>query len=331
MQLWPLYLILLALIVLYSVQNNIIVGIAAFVVFIIIIVLILKEVKEEVQVKGGKQSIKEIAMVIAAVIIIWVGLIVILQTTSPINAVASCSMLPYLQRGDGIVLHGISNFTQFAKSNHVPVVNLSPQQFDSLQSNIGNEFLSYYAYLNSNKSAISTLLPVNANVSYGIGLYNNQCLAKYQETGQLQGQHFCYVGSNPASNLIKYNYSIGTLSLSGINYKTIITSQITINNTKINDNYSNPIIVYQTTPQDSFSGAIIHRLVAMLYVNGTYYTLTKGDNNPALDMQFDNYPASQSEVLGYVLARIPLLGYAKLIISGQLAQPAGCNQVITQH
>ena len=33
---------------------------------------------------------------------------------------------------------------------------------------------------------------------------------------------------------------------------------------------------------DYFTGDIIHRLVAALDVNGSYYTLTKGDNNPVL-------------------------------------------------
>jgi len=327
--LWPFAILLVMLIALYSLQNNILLGVAAFILFIIIIVLILKEVKEEVEEKGSKQSFKEIAMVLGVVIVIWVALILVLQTTSPLNAVSSCSMLPALQRGDGIILHGISNFTQFTYSNHIPIANLSVAQFASLQNNMGNEFISYYAYLNGNKSKITSVLPPGDNFTYSIVLYNNQCLAKYQQINQPQYIHFCYVGQNPVSNLIKYNYSVGAISLQGINYRAIYTSGITIGNTTIVENYSNPIIVYQTTAQDAFTGPIIHRLVAEISVNGTYYTLTKGDNNQALDIEFDNYPAPQSDVLGYVYARIPLLGYARLLISGQFAQPPGCDQVIT--
>jgi len=139
------------------------------------------------------------------------------------------------------------------------------------------------------------------------------------------------VGQNPSSNLIKYNYSLGTLNSANINYTNIQTGSITIANTAINESFTNPIVVYATTPQDSFSGAIIHRLVAVLFVNGTYYTLTRGDNNPALDLQFGNYPATQNEVIGYVLTSFPYIGYLKLIISGQIGSTPGCNQTILSH
>ncbi|MDE1828665.1 MAG: hypothetical protein KGH65_05900, partial [Candidatus Micrarchaeota archaeon] len=222
--LWPFGILLVILIALYSLQNSIIVGIAAFVLFIVIIVLILKEVKDEVAEKGSKQSFKEIAMVLGAVIVIWVALIVILQTSSPLNAVSSCSMLPALQRGDGIVLHGISNFTQFTRSNHLPVFNLSAQQFALLQNNMANEFVSYYAYLNGNRSKITSVLPPGNNFTYSVALYNNQCLAKNQQISHPELNLLCYVGQNPASNLIKYNYSLWTLSVQGLKYRAIYTS-----------------------------------------------------------------------------------------------------------
>ena len=75
-------------------------------------------------------------------------------------------------------------------------------------------------------------------------------------------------------------------------------------------------------------GDIIHRVVAALNVNGSYYILTKGDNNPGLDMEFGNYPINQSSVIGYDIATVPLIGYLKLIVSGQLGAVAGCNQTM---
>jgi len=77
-----------------------------------------------------------------------------------------------------------------------------------------------------------------------------------------------------------------------------------------------------------FSGSIIHRIYAILNVSGSYYFLTKGDNNQALDIEFGNYPANETSVVGYVIAEIPVLGYVKLILSGQLSVPQGCNQTI---
>ena len=63
-------------------------------------------------------------------------------------------------------------------------------------------------------------------------------------------------------------------------------------NVSIAENYGNPIVVYQTTPSDYFTGSIIHRVFAVLNVERSYYFLTKGDNNQALDIEFENYPAT---------------------------------------
>ncbi|MDE1870122.1 MAG: hypothetical protein KGH71_04020 [Candidatus Micrarchaeota archaeon] len=332
MALWPLYLLLIALIIGYSLDNSIYLGLGAFLIIVIILVLIAKEVKEEASTTGITEIAKELAIYIGAAIAIWLILIFVLQTSSPINAVASCSMLPVLQKGDMVILHGISNFSSFlASRSNVPVVNISAQQFQSFEGNINSEFLAYYAYFNNNKSNISSVLPNGDNSKYTIALYNTECITKFDYLNQPQNLRQCYVGQNPSSNLIKYNYSLGTLNVGNINYTNIQTSSIEIANTTIKENFTNPIVVYATTPQDSFSGAIIHRLVAVLAVNGTYYTLTRGDNNPALDLQFGNYPAAQSTVIGYVLTNFPLIGYLKLIISGQIGATPGCDQVITQH
>lgn len=326
---WPLYILLVLLVIGYSIQNNLLLGAGAFVVVVVILVIILKEVRDEVKIKGKREGVKDIFITIGCAVALWIVLIIALQTTSPINAVASCSMLPNLQKGDMIVLHGLSNLSSFALSSKVPIVNLSQAQFSTMESNMNSQFLAFYAYYNGNRSKISTLIPpINDALQYSIALYNTQCISQYSYLNQPQNLGRCYVGANPASNLIKYNYSIMNLSYSGQNYFTVQTSSIKIGNTIVNENFSNPIIVYSTTSQDVFSGSIIHRLVAVLSVNGTYYSLTRGDNNPALDIQFGNYPAPQSDIIGYVLARVPLLGYFKLIISGQIGTTPGCNQII---
>jgi len=50
-----------------------------------------------------------------------------------------------------------------------------------------------------------------------------------------------------------------------------------------------------------------------------------------LDIEFANYIPNESSVVGYVIARVPVLGYLKLIISGQFGQVAGCNQTIIRN
>ncbi|MDE1761919.1 MAG: S26 family signal peptidase [Candidatus Micrarchaeota archaeon] len=327
MPMWPLYLLLVILIIAYAVYNNPIIGIIAFLVIVAIIVVIAKEVKEEVQEKGSREGIKSLAMAIGAAVLIWVIAIVALQTTAPINAVASCSMLPSLQRGDLVILHGISNLSAFARTHNVPIVNVSPSAFSAMESGMNNEFLAYYAYPSNSRGNLTSYVP--SSYPYTISLYNTQCVDRIAYLKQGYNLASCYVGQNPSQNLIKYNYSIQNTTVNGVQFKLIVTSAISINGTRISENYSNPIVVYSTTSSDTFGGDIIHRLVAVINAGGSYYTLTKGDNNPALDIQFGNYPSQHGDVLGYVIARVPVIGYAKLLLSGQFSQPAGCNQVIS--
>jgi len=51
-------------------------------------------------------TLKETLIAIAVAAAIWVGLCIILQTSSPIDVVPSCSMLPLLERGDLIIIQG---------------------------------------------------------------------------------------------------------------------------------------------------------------------------------------------------------------------------------
>ncbi|MEM0201665.1 MAG: hypothetical protein QXR73_00610 [Candidatus Micrarchaeaceae archaeon] len=320
-----LYAILIILIAVYVFTENPAIGLL---VFVFIIAILAAETRESISKEGTKKTALEIMLALGTVLVIWILLILYLGTTAPIDAVASCSMLPILHRGDLVVLHGISNFTEFVKSEHIPVVNVSGAEFSAFESGIENEFISYYAYSKSNKSEISYLLPVGANpASYSVGLYNNKCLSYYSYLGQTYNYYKCYVPSQ-SGNMIKYYYSIGNITIGGKMMNIIYTSSISILNETIYANYSMPIVVYRTTGQDSFSGDIIHRVFAAIRVGNTYYFLTKGDNNQALDIEFANYPPSEGSIVGRVVADVPAIGYLKLIISGQFAAPQGCNQTI---
>lgn len=324
MTLW--YILLLFLILIYALFNNIYVG---FAVFLLVIGILILETRESVINEGIRKSVTDILVAIVSAVVIWVLLSIVLQTNAPVDAVASCSMLPTMHRGDLVVLRGISNMSQFIVSHKVPVVNVSPQNFSNFERNIGSEFLAYYAYLNGNRSSITSILP-SANYAFNVGLYNTKCLTSSNYLSQPSQYYRCYVDQNQTGNLIKYNYSYANVIYGNSRNKIVQTSAISIGNTVINENFSNPIVVYMTNGRDSFSGDIIHRVVAAIRVNGTYYLLTRGDNNPALDMQFSNYPPAQNEVVGYVLTDIPVIGYLKLIISGELGTVPGCNQTITR-
>jgi len=322
---WPFYLLLAILIIIYALHNSFLLGVF---IFLLIIVILILEAKISIETEGKVKSIIDMGIAIFAVLLFWLVLIVILNTSSPIDTVASCSMLPALQRGDLVVLHGISNPVLFAKVHNVPIININESVFANMENNMNGEFLAYYAYFNSNKSKISSIIPIGS--SYNIGLYNTYCIYNYiylRRSGEI---YRCFVNSQD-NNLIKYNYAIGNVIVGGRQYNIVYTSSITINNITIAQNFSNPIIVYRTTPRDYFSGDIIHRLYAILNVSGKYYFLTMGDNNPGLDIEFANYIPNESSVVGYVIARVPVLGYLKLIISGQFGQVAGCNQTIIRN
>ena len=322
---WLLYSLLAVSVVAYAFTSSLFIGIGAFA---LVIVILLYEFRQSIKDEGTKGTVIDIAKALAAVAVVWLILIVVLGTTQPVNVVASCSMLPVLHRGDLVFLHGISNMSTFLQDNRIPVVNVSQSAFDSMYSNMNNEFLAYFAYLKSDPSYI-TATGNFSNSSFAIGLYNTHCIDYYSYLSEPLDYYKCRVPlSSQNGNLIRYSYSIGKVDINGTVEQEVYTSTITIANRTIVENYSNPIIIYATTPNDYFTGDIIHRMVAAMKVGSSYYILTKGDNNPGLDIEFGNYPINQSSVVGYTIADVPLIGYLKLIISGQLGAVSGCNQVI---
>ena len=320
---WLLYSLLAVLIVAYAVLGSQLVGLAAL---LTIAGIFYYEIKHSLKTEGTRKSVIDIAMAVGAALLVWLVLILVLHTTAPIDAVSSCSMLPVLQRGDIVLLGGLGNATQFVGSKRIPVVDVSPAAFQRMEGNMSSEFLSFYAYAEGNRSNIAYVF--DNSTPHGIGLYNTACLSQYSYLGEPKEFYKCYVNASQGGNLIRYSYSVGNVSVAGATHNIVYTSGITVGNTTITEDYNDPIVVYQTTDKDYFSGSIIHRVFAVLNVSGSYYFLTKGDNNQALDIEFENYPANESAVTGYVLADVPLAGYVKLLLSGQLAVPAGCNQTI---
>ncbi len=322
---YSLYAAIILLIIAYILTDLALIGLLAFVLIIAAIVL---ELRASLRYEGGRKTLVDIAIaIVAAVLLFWVIPALVLQTGSPINVVESCSMLPTLHRGDLVLLHGISNMSLFLTSHKVPVVNVTEQQFSGMVSNMQNEFVEPFAYYPSNPNQISSIIAANAS-GYGVGFYNLECIAREGTTSSPKYSQ-CQLSSQ-ASNLITYNYATAKLETKSGNESILYVPSIMVGSTSVVENYTNPIIVYRTTSRDYFSGDIIHRLVAAINVDGKYYLLTKGDNNPILDIESLNYPANQSDVLGYVVSDIPYLGFPSLIIKGQISPVAGCSQTIVR-
>jgi signal peptidase I len=323
---WILYALLVVSIIAYAIDNNAALGIF---VFALIVLTLYLELRDSLKHEGARKTAVEIGATLGGVLLLWIILIVVLQSTSPVDVVSSCSMLPVLHRGDIVFLHGISNFSSFFMQNHLSVVNVSPAAYQEMLNNIQNEDLAFYPYLNGDKSQIIGDDIVPNGVNFSVGLYSFVCIDNYITSGEDSLIQRCYLPENPSSNLIKYGYSVGKVDVNNTLYNIVYTSSISIGGVNVSANYSTPIIVYRTVPGDSFyaEGDIIHRIFAVIRTGNSYHVLTKGDNNAELDLEVGNYPANQSQVLGYVVGpQIPFLGYIKLILSGLVASPLGCNQ-----
>ncbi len=287
-------------------------GIVTFFLIIIAIVLELISGKNEV---GYKKSILEIAAAIIIVVAFWYGLRFFLATSSPIDVVPSCSMLPYLHRGDMILLHGVSSASQLK----APIIDVTSSQMSRILSSPDSESLSCVAYI------------TNAS-----GTYIRQTLAPGYKVGLIEDSNGAYrlvSKQEESGNVLQYSCGTREVRLStGQILNEAYTTSITVNNHTIAGDRNNSIIVYKTRPGDLFyeegDAYVVHRAYAILNDSGNYYVLTKGDNNPGLDIQYGNYPPNMSQVQGKVVGVIPYLGYLKLIISGNLVVPQGCNSTV---
>jgi hypothetical protein len=313
----PFYVALVVLFVLFILFQgkgdlSEIFGIALFLMIVVIIVL---EVTLGIEEEGYVKNIIEIGIAVLAVVVFWFALRAVLHTAYPLDVVPSCSMLPNLKRGDLIALQGLQSINQIS----APRISITTSQYNTFNNNIQNEFLSCVAYqVSGNRVAVSQII----RPGYSIGLYEST-----PSGGQIVQQ------AQQQGNLIQYTCgSRGILFDNGTTEQEAYTTAVTINGTTIYGDKNNSIVVYATTPSDYFyklgDSYIVHRAFAVLNVSGKYYVLTKGDNNPGLDLQYGNYPSNMSFIEGKVVASIPYLGYLKLALSNSFVEPSGCNSTV---
>jgi hypothetical protein len=141
--------------------------------------------------------------------------------------------------------------------------------------------------------------------------------------------------SSQDGNLVQYSCGVKTVKfINGSTAQEAYTTSLSIANHTLSGDQNNSIVVYATVPKDLFyqegDSYIVHRVYAVLNESGNYYFLTKGDNNPGLDLQYGNYPANSTAVKGTIIIAIPYLGYLKLILTNQFNQPAGCSSTVQQ-
>ncbi len=309
----PLYIALAVIFIAYFIfqrSPGLSILLGALVFFLIAVILVI-EIMNGFKEVGAKRNLIEIGVAILLVIVIWFVLRYTLNTAYPLDVVPSCSMLPVLHRGDMIVIQGAT-----PSNLKAPIVNVTKSEWQSSFGSINTESLECVAY---SQTGTTVKLSQFLSPGYTIGLLKSS--GGVSEIIPVQNQ-----------SLVKYTCgAVNVTFQNGTVEKEAATTAITIGNTTITGDKNNSIVVYQTIPQDNFykfgDSYIVHRIYAIVNVSGTYYVLTKGDNNPGLDIQYFNAPAnlSQNQVGGKVIASIPYIGYVKLIISNNFVEPTGCN------
>jgi signal peptidase I len=310
----PLYALLVVLFALYILFQHgavlsVIIGVALFLTLITVICV---ETINGIKKEGLWKNLLEIVIVVAIVFGVWFAMQFFLSTRYPLDVVPSCSMLPTLQRGDMLLLHGVTSPAQLK----APIINIDNSTYSQVLKEIPGG-LSCVAYMDTGNGArISQYM----EPGYSIGLYS---AANGGSIVNVDGQN----------GPLKYECGVTNSTFSnGTVERIVYTSGISLAGQTINGDRNNSIVVYATIPKDLFyqegDSYIVHRAYAILNVSGSYYVLTKGDNNPGLDIQYSNYPAPLSYIQGKVVASIPYLGYLKLILSSRFTEPAGCNSTI---
>ncbi|MBI5223799.1 hypothetical protein HY990_05245 [Candidatus Micrarchaeota archaeon] len=273
------------------------------------VVFVAIEMKIGATKQGLGNEIKDTIIALLAAIILWYGASAILNTSTPISAVVSCSMLPNLERGDFVIVQNTPI--------RAPVIELTKREFEQIGKN-STVYLKGTGQ-NINGSAFSSCL--SKDPSFCDGFREDP-----RSIAEINGP-------------IKYNYDRCELkTATGETYKIPCIGSLEIKGKKITSNFSNDVIVYTSPKEDLYSkvGDIVHRTFVILDVEGKQYYLTKGDNNPVLDIQaydssleMGNGPVSSQNLRGKVILRVPYIGYLKLFLSGFLREDNQCKTQLT--
>lgn len=265
------------------------------------------EVKEGAKEFGWKHELVDTIIALALAVGIWYGSAFILNTETPVSGVVSCSMLPNLYRGDFVIVQG------------APVraydIQMTRQELQSLNDRAD------IAYGESSVSIDGSLFPY--------------CLRNsYSEMCRLFVQH--PEGFVEEKGAFTYRYELCTLSFQdGSLASQPCLKSVEFHGKEYLTNFSHDTIIYQPPASDLYGGIgdIVHRVMFKIDADGESYYLTRGDNNPLLDLQVYDYgsgrqnrPVPEENVRGKVIARIPYLGYFKLFISGYFHEDSQCRQ-----
>jgi signal peptidase I len=238
----------------------------------------------------------EIGVTVSVAVAAWAALCVALQTSSPLNVVTSCSMLPVLERGDFVILQG--------GGVKAPETGVSLPLSQAFTRNVVMDareqgkryYLAYSTFLNG----------------FGASGMQAESFANYSFSNCVR------VPLGGASGAAGTSAGAGDLEA--------CTSGVEVNGVFFSAANDNDVVVYEAQPAQY--GLIIHRVLAKIKAPDGVFYLTKGDNNLFADQQLGISVVPESAVKGRVIGRIPLLGYFKLLLFMQFDFPEGCDKTL---
>jgi len=276
-----------------------------------IVFFVVVEVKTGVKKHGWKHEIVDTVIAIVIALILWFGATIVLNTSTPVSGVVSCSMLPNLERGDFIIVQGAETKAY--------EISMTRSELESLNGPVtafadGMEYLvpmPLYSYCNCNP-ADSLCRKFDKNPESVV-----------EKTGPFT-YHYAMCGFDYKNeDMTGYGKCLEYVEFKGKKYYA---------------NLSHDTIVYMPASGDLYGnvGDIVHRAFFKIDVDGDRYYLTKGDNNPIMDIQvvgcgdpeIMNHPVPEENVKGKVIGRIPYLGYLKLLISGYWHEDSQCKWIM---
>jgi hypothetical protein len=264
------------------------------------------EVKEGVKKHGWKHEVLDTLAALAIAVLIWYGAGFLLNTESPVSGVVSCSMLPNLQRGDFVFVQGAE-----VKAYDI---EMTRGQLESLNQP------AHITYGNNSATIDGSIFPYcvsNRNSDMCNEFVENPDTFKEEKGAFTYRYERCHLAFKDGTEA--YQPCVKSVEFEGTEYLT---------------NFSNDVIIFQPPKEDFYSliGDIVHRTFFRINVDGEYYYLTRGDNNPFLDLQAYDYgtgmmnrPVPEEYLRGKVIGRLPFLGYFKLFISGFFTADPQCD------
>lgn len=255
------------------------------------------------------QDIKELLTSFAIALGAWVALSLLLNTTSPINIITSCSMLPDFERGDLIFLQGAQAVGPYAAT----ALALRNAQYFPAEVTIERQTVARIYQPTANgtavfqpKFALCSRQPLDKNKASK----DQVCLQSIDVQGTdvpiLNSSDVVVFDSNTTAGLIIHrafavlNASDGAFMLTKGD-----------NNNFLDQQSGFKMIPYRT------AGRVLLNLPLL-------GALTWRDNG--LQWVTEN----DIPVKGKVLLRIPYIGYIKLLLFLQIQAPAGCDSVLQE-